>query len=173
MPFLLSASRNRWRGPYFAGAFDRRRTYVQEEERMRRYETIFILRPNIGEEEISRIIESTTQIIVDEKGTIIEMNKWGMKKLAYLIKKETLGYYVYCDYAGTPAAVAEMERKFRIDDSVLKYLTIKTAKSITEETIQEAIEAITAKEAALAETEESAEGDNEAEAKAETTEEKK
>jgi len=121
---------------------------------MRRYETIFILRPNVGEDEIIKVIESTTQIILKEKGTILEMNRWGIKKLAYLIKKESLGYYVYCDYAGTPAAVAELERKFRIDDSVLKYLTIKTAISITEEGIQEALAAISAKETAKLEGEE-------------------
>jgi small subunit ribosomal protein S6 len=121
---------------------------------MRRYETIFILRPNVGEDEIIKVIESTTQIILKEKGTILEMNRWGIKKLAYLIKKESLGYYVYCDYAGTPAAVAELERKFRIDDSVLKYLTIKTEISITEEGIQEALAAISAKETAKLEGEE-------------------
>ena len=121
---------------------------------MRRYETIFILRPNAGEDEINRVVESTSKIILDEKGTIIELDKWGMKKLAYLIKKESLGYYVYCDYAGTPAAVSEIERKFRIDDTVLKYMTIKTAASITEEDIQEALAAITAKATALLESEE-------------------
>ncbi len=128
---------------------------------MRRYETIFILRPNVGEDEINKIIESTTQIILKENGTILEMNRWGMKKLAYLIKKESLGYYVYCDYAGTPAAVAEIERKFRIDDSVLKYLTIKTASSITEQGIEEAIAAISAKASAKVGNEE--DGDIEAE----------
>ena len=112
---------------------------------MRRYETIFILRPNAGEEDITRVIESTSKIILDEKGTIIELARWGMKKLAYLIKKESLGYYVYCDYAGTPAAVSEIERKFRIDDLVLKYLTIKTAGAITEEGIEEAKIAISTK----------------------------
>lgn len=106
---------------------------------MRRYETIFIIRPSAGEEEINRVVESTSQIILDDKGSIIELNKWGMKKLAYLIKKESLGYYVYCDFAGTPAAVAEIERKFRIDDLVLKYLTIKTADSIKEEEIEQAV----------------------------------
>ncbi len=116
---------------------------------MRRYETIFILRPNIGEDEINKVVENTTKIILDENGTIIEMARWGMKKLAYLIKKESLGYYVYCDYAGTPAAVAEIERKFRIDDSVMKYLTIKTAISIDEEGIQEAIARISEKNTAL------------------------
>ena len=130
------------------------KTYVHEEERMRRYETIFILRPNAGEDDITRVVESTSKIIFDEKGTIIELAKWGMKKLAYLIKKESLGYYVYCDYAGTPAAVSEIERKFRIDDMVLKYLTIKTANSITEEGIEEAIAAITAKATAQLDGEE-------------------
>ena len=128
---------------------------------MRRYETIFILRPNIGEDEINKVVENTTKIILDEKGTIIELARWGMKKLAYLIKKESLGYYVYCDYAGTPAAVAEIERKFRIDDTVLKYLTIKTANSITEEGIQEALVAVATRETTQSETEETDDSDSE------------
>lgn len=141
---------------------------------MRRYETIFILRPNAGEDEINRVVESTSKIILDEKGTIIELDKWGIKKLAYLIKKESLGYYVYCDYAGTPAAVSEIERKFRIDDTVLKYMTIKTAASITEEDIQEALAAITAKATALLESEEAetaATADSENAEETKTTEE--
>ena len=112
---------------------------------MRRYETIFILRPSAGEEEINRVVGSTTQIILGDNGTVIELNRWGIKKLAYLIKKESLGYYVFCDFAGTPEAVAEIERKFRIDDLVLKYMTIKTAGSITEEGIQLAITAVSEK----------------------------
>ena len=138
---------------------------------MRRYETIFILRPNAGEDEINRVVESTSQIILDEKGTIIEMDRWGMKKLAYLIKKESLGYYVYCDYAGTPAAVSEIERKFRIDDTVLKYMTIKTANSITAEDIQEVLAAISAKEAALLESEEADSTDSDDAVAEKTTEE--
>lgn len=127
---------------------------------MRRYETIVILRPNAGEEEIKRVIETTTQIITDEKGSIIEENKWGMKKLAYLIKKESLGYYVYIDYAGTPAAVSEIERKYRIDEVVLKYMTIKTAAAITDEGVVEAIAAVSARDTAAAESEEAeAEGE--------------
>jgi small subunit ribosomal protein S6 len=112
---------------------------------MRRYETIFILRPNAGEEEIERIIGYTADIITQEQGTVIELDKWGIKKLAYLIKKESLGYYVYCDYAGTPASVSEIERKFRIDDSVLKYLTIKTASAITTEEIEQSVADVQAK----------------------------
>ena len=128
---------------------------------MRRYETIFILRPSTGEEEINRIIGSTTQIILGDQGTIIELNRWGMKKLAYLIKKEVLGYYVFCDFAGTPEAVAEIERKFRIEDLVLKYMTIKTAGSINEEEIQQAIVAVSEKATALADDGETEDSDSE------------
>jgi small subunit ribosomal protein S6 len=119
---------------------------------MRRYETIFILRPSQSEDEINTIIENTKKVILDEKGAIIGLSRWGLKKLAYTIKKEIQGQYVFCDFAGTPAAVAEIERKFRIDDAVLKYLTIKTADSITEEDIQKAIAEADAKLAAAKET---------------------
>ena len=119
---------------------------------MRRYETIFILRPSQSEDEVNTIIENSKKVILDEKGAIIGLSRWGLKKLAYTIKKETQGQYVFCDFAGTPAAVAEIERKFRIDDAVLKYLTIKTADSITDEEIQKAIAETDAKLAAAKET---------------------
>ncbi len=105
---------------------------------MRRYEQIFILRPNTTEDEINQIIENTTSIITEEGGTIIYLDKWGMRKLAYPIKKEAQGYYVFCDYATTPAAISETERKFRIDDTVLKYLTVKIADAISADEIEEA-----------------------------------
>ncbi len=92
---------------------------------MRRYETISIIKPNSTEDEIAAICDRTAEIINAEKGEIIRVDHWGLKKLAYLIKKEQQGYYVYCEFAGTPAAVAEMERIFKIDDRVLKYMTVK------------------------------------------------
>lgn len=106
---------------------------------MRRYESIYILRPGMSEEQVDAIIENTNKIITDDAGTIISLDKWGMKKLAYLVKKETQGYYVYCDFAGTPAAVAEFERRFRIEDSVLKYMTVKLSEAISQEQVQQAI----------------------------------
>ena len=104
---------------------------------MRRYETIFIVRPNIAEDEIDAVINKTSSIIEGDGGIIIRIDKWGLKKLAYLIKKESQGYYVYLDYAGIPASVSEIERIFRIDDKVLKYLTIKLADSCDPEAIKE------------------------------------
>lgn len=121
---------------------------------MRRYETIYILRPTLGEAEITAIIENTNQVIADAKGSIIDLNRWGMKKLAYLIKKETQGYYVFCDYAVTSEAVTEIERKFRIEDSVLKYMTVKLSDSITAEEVVTATSDAIAKIAAAKEAEE-------------------
>jgi small subunit ribosomal protein S6 len=115
---------------------------------MRRYETVYILRPTLGEEQINTVIDNTTKIIQSDNGLIIDSDKWGLKKLAYPIKKETLGYYVFCDFAGTPAAVAEFERKFRIDDSILRYLTVKTSDAITAEEVEIATNELATRKAA-------------------------
>ncbi len=127
---------------------------------MRRYETIYILRPTLSEDEINTLIESTNTVLGTDAGQIISLDKWGLRKLAYLIKKEAQGYYIFCDYATDPKNVAEMERKFRIDDAVMKYMTVKLADSITEEEIEAARgEHEAAKAAAVAAEEEVAEDD--------------
>lgn len=105
---------------------------------MRRYETIYILRPTLGEEEVNELIEKTNTILTSGDGEIIALDKWGLRKLAYLIKKESNGYYVFCDYGTEPENVTEMERKFRIDESVLKYMTLKVADTIDAEGIEAA-----------------------------------
>lgn len=92
---------------------------------MRRYETISIIRPALGDEEIEAINQRSISIIEGDGGTIVKADNWGLKTLAYLIKKEQQGYYVYMDYGATHAAVNEMERQFKIDDRVLKFMTIK------------------------------------------------
>jgi small subunit ribosomal protein S6 len=105
---------------------------------MRRYEQVCILRPSLSEEQITRIIDNTTQLIQEDEGSVIFLNKWGMRKLAYPIKKESQGYYVLCDFAASPVVVSEIERKFRIDDAVLKYLTVKISDAISAEEIETA-----------------------------------
>lgn len=114
---------------------------------MRRYETIIIVRPGAsGEEELTALIEKFTGILKEHGGSITTIDKWGLKKLAYLIKKEHQGYYVFYSYECPPEGVKEMERQLRISDRVIKYLTVKF----------EAGEAVAAPEAE-AETEEAAE----------------
>ncbi|MBU0672180.1 MAG: 30S ribosomal protein S6 [Candidatus Margulisbacteria bacterium] len=123
---------------------------------MRRYETIIIIRPNTGEDDIAGILDKTTGIIESNDGSIVTVDKWGLKKLAYLIKKEQQGYYVLIEYAGKPAAVAEMERIYRIDDKILKFMTIKTQDVYTpdapkEEGADEEVATATEEEAATIE----------------------
>lgn len=100
---------------------------------MRRYETIYIIRPNVGEDDITAIIDRTNAVIEKFDGRIVQLDRWGLKKLAYVIQKQTQGYYIYSEYAGAPEAVDEIERLFRIDEKVLKYLTIKTQEEFTED----------------------------------------
>ncbi len=99
---------------------------------MRRYETIYIIRPNVNEDDITAIIDRTNAVIEKFDGKIVQLDRWGLKKLAYLIQKETQGYYIFSEYAGAPEAVEEIERLFRIDESVLKFMTIKTQDEFTD-----------------------------------------
>lgn len=96
---------------------------------MRRYEIIFIVKANCGDEEINSVIDKVDAIIEADGGTVIKTDKWGLRKLAYLIKKESQGHYVYMDFGSIPASVDEIERILRIDDRVLKYMTVKLADS--------------------------------------------
>lgn len=96
---------------------------------MEKYETISIIKPTVSEENIAAISAKTADIIKNAGGEILKVDQWGLRKLAYPIKKEPSGYYVYTVFSGNGAAIDEMERIFRIDDNVLKYMTIKLDKT--------------------------------------------
>jgi small subunit ribosomal protein S6 len=116
------------------------------------YETTYILRPNLGEEKFTEIIERTNAIVEGDNGSVIDIDRWGIKKLAYEIKKETQGYYICMNYAAPGSTIQEMERIFRIDDNVLRYLTIKLdkGKEIDQTGVEQEKEKIAAIAAALA-----------------------
>ncbi len=92
---------------------------------MRRYETIVILRPSLGEDDINDITGKYADIIKKNNGEVIKEDHWGIKTLAYPIKKEQQGYYICIEYAVFPEAVFEIERLAKIDDRLLKYMTVK------------------------------------------------
>jgi len=91
---------------------------------MRRYETIFILDPDLSDEGRVPVFDRLNDLIPGQGGTLLDMDEWGSKRLAYEIKKKVRGYYVRADYCGSGQVVNEMERFFRIDDRVLKYMTV-------------------------------------------------
>ena len=91
---------------------------------MKRYETLFIVQIDLPIDELNSIIERYRAIVTAFKGTIIKVEKWGKRKLAYEIKKQSTGNYVLIDFAGKSAIIDELERNFKIDDKVLKFMTI-------------------------------------------------
>ena len=106
---------------------------------MRRYETIFIVDPDISDEQRTPLFEKITELIPQQSGLLVELDEWGARKLAYEIKKKTRGYYTRLDYCGTGALVDEIERLFKIDERILKYMTVLLEKNIELDKIKEEI----------------------------------
>lgn len=92
---------------------------------MRIYEELFIVRPDAPEEEIDQFIEQMKQVVVSGGGTVDKADKWGVRKLAYRVAKRDEGYYVLLQVTSGPDVVKEIERRFRVTDLVLKYITVR------------------------------------------------
>lgn len=92
---------------------------------IREYETTFILRPDIQQADKARITERVKSIIEEQfSGEVRRIEEWGKRQLAYLMNKQSFGIYVYVRYAARPDAIAEIERILRLNDLVLKFLTV-------------------------------------------------
>ncbi len=92
---------------------------------MRKYETFFIVDPDLSDETNSAVDTKVQSIVTSNGGEVLTYNPWGKRKLAYPIKKHTRGLYVLMEYSGGPDMVAELERNMRIDERVLKFITVK------------------------------------------------
>src|SRR5579871_842172 len=92
---------------------------------MRIYEELFIVRPDVTDEEIDPFIEQLTNYIAGEGGNVTKSEKWGVRKLAYRVQKRNEGYYVLLQFAAKPETVSEVERRLRVADLVLKFLTVR------------------------------------------------
>lgn len=91
---------------------------------MKRYETLFIVQVDLPDEELTSLIERYGTIVTAFKGIIVKIEKWGRRKLAYEIKKHKNGFYVLIDFVGKRTVIEELERNFKIDDKILKFMTI-------------------------------------------------
>ncbi len=108
---------------------------------MRRYETIYIMPADLADADISDAVEKFAKIAAGTKGVIVKLEKWGKKRLAYKIKKQGRGFYVFMDFAGVSETVRELERNLKIDDRILKYMTVVTAQDVDPEALQKEIAA--------------------------------
>lgn len=89
------------------------------------YEELFILRPDITEEEVTPVIEQVRGIVTQAGGTVDKEERWGVRKLAYRIEKRAEGYYVLIQFSAPANSVKELERRLRVNDAVLKFLTVR------------------------------------------------
>jgi small subunit ribosomal protein S6 len=91
---------------------------------LKNYETIFILDPSLGDEKTLEEIEKAKSIITSANGEVLDVQKWGKRKLAYEIHKKREGIYALLRFKGTGTVVSELERSFRISEPVMRFLTV-------------------------------------------------
>ena len=95
---------------------------------MRKYETIFILHPSLDEEAVKANVEKIKGVIEDGGGSIDNVDLWGKRKLAYQIAKVNEGYYTLINFSAEPELPKELDRIFRITDSVIRHIIVKSEK---------------------------------------------
>ena len=92
---------------------------------MRKYETVFILRPELDEEKTTEALEKYRSLIEKNGGEIASIDKWGKRRLAYEIKDTKEGIYIISKFNSDPAAASELDRIFKISDEVLRHIIIR------------------------------------------------
>ena len=108
---------------------------------MRRYESVWVVNGDLPDEEVKSAIEKFSGIISSQGGTLVGVEEWGRRKLSYKIQTTIRGYYVLADFAGTSETVKELERNYRIDDRIIRYITTKKSDKVNMEALQAEIAA--------------------------------
>lgn len=91
---------------------------------MRTYESIFIVHPDVVGDDLTAIIDKYKQILTDEGASVLKVDNWGTRTLAYMVKKQTQGCYVQVIFDAPAAVIAEFERRMRIDEAIIKFQTV-------------------------------------------------
>ncbi len=89
------------------------------------YETVFIARQDISGPQVDALADQFTAIVAEQGGEVKKREGWGLRNLAYRIKKNRKGHYVMFNLDAPPAAVTEMERNMRLNEDILRYLTVR------------------------------------------------
>ena len=92
---------------------------------MAKYESVIIARQDLGAAQVNSIIEELTTVLRNEGGEIVKVDNWGLKNLAYRIKKNRKGYYVLLDIIAPAKAVTEYERRVRLNEDIIRYMTVR------------------------------------------------
>ena len=94
------------------------------------YESIFIINPNLPDEERNTVIKKMQDVVAKQGGEMLKFEDWGTRKLAYEVKKHKRGHYAFFQYNGTPAVVSELERTFKLTDAVIKFISVRLEKEL-------------------------------------------
>jgi small subunit ribosomal protein S6 len=92
---------------------------------MRIYEELFVVRPDATDEEVDPLIEQLKNVVTQGGGTLDKTEKWGVRKLAYRILKFKEGQYILLQFTAKPETVRELERRLRVADLVIKFITVR------------------------------------------------
>jgi small subunit ribosomal protein S6 len=98
--------------------------------RAREYETIYILRSDVDNDVAERVQARVGDAVEREHGKIVKVEAWGRRRLAYPLRKHRRGVYVYLKYVGAGGLVAEVERNLKLQDAVVKFMTVQTADEV-------------------------------------------
>jgi small subunit ribosomal protein S6 len=104
---------------------------------MSKYETIFIAQPELGEEDLKSLTEKVREVITSMNGECSRLEDWGIRKLAYPVKKCMKGRYFYLNFAASSDLISELERRLRLDDKVIRYQSVKLEKDVEAAPAQE------------------------------------
>lgn len=91
---------------------------------MREYETVYIAKPDLTEAQIARLNERARTLVEKHEGRLFYARNMGKRRLGYSIAKQTKGIYYCLDYAAQPNAISELERSFRLNEDVIRFLTV-------------------------------------------------
>ena len=89
------------------------------------YENVFIARQDISSAQVDALADQFTTLVGEQGGQVLKREYWGLRNIAYRIKKNRKGHYVMFNLDAPPAAVAELERNMRINEDILRYLTVR------------------------------------------------
>lgn len=92
---------------------------------MQKYESVLIARQDLGASQVSNIVSDLSDVIKKEGGEVVRVDNWGLKNLAYRIKKNRKGHYVVMNIAAPANAIAEFERIMRFNEDIIRYMTVK------------------------------------------------
>ena len=92
---------------------------------MRTYEVVFVAAPTLTSEELDAFIQHTQTVVEGKGGKVVKVDNWGKKPLAYKIKKFRDAYYVVLTIDGDGSAIAELERRFRVTDTIMRFISVR------------------------------------------------